>query len=183
MPMAVWIRRHPSAADIRRAEAALADYPINTHDDAPLVRNRIAQQRLRAERREVFGGDLSDCLSDQDLDRGLAILGHHAVPARLFFDLRTGEISAASFRRTITRALALVPWTIVPVHVMHHWVTGIAVRTTGGCLRMHLYDSAPTPAVQMMIAPILQSAKVELASYRSLGRQPLGCNECGIHTA
>jgi len=127
----------------------------------------------------VAGGDMHDCLSAAEIDRLVGpYLGGQYIHARMFYDARTATLdSDAAVTELGTRlARPTNTWSIMPVHVRHHWATAVVTNDTAT-----IFDSAPSPI----------TAKDFAKTFRRLGRpapviicharQPRGSNQCGLH--
>lgn len=126
------------------------------------------------------GGDIADCLAAGDLDGLLGpLLGDMACRARLFYDVRLGNVSPANAIKELFRRSAR-GWTFLPVHIRHHWTAGVVKREAGE-LTAVVFDSAPSPASEADILTVFRALIIRKVEVISPFKQARGSNECGLH--
>lgn len=130
---------------------------------------------------EISGGDIYHCLSASDIDSLVnPLLGQHVLPARFFYDVRTGRTSASLAERTIRSSVSTLRWLLAPVHVRHHWASAL-IYLNEGSIETAVYDSCPSPITRRDFRILFQRLHLGAPNIRCIIRQPAHSNECGLH--
>ena len=146
--------------------------------------------RQQSDRQGVAtGGDVNDCLTAQDIDEAVALFKDAnssvvVLPARAFFDVRTGAAVPGEWGKQILAAVTGGKRAVLPMHTRHHWLTAvISGDSDGHAVRAQVYDSAPSPMVQRDIVKVLprmfEGLLVDIA-FMKFPRQRPKSNECGL---
>ena len=129
----------------------------------------------------LHGGDVSDCLSDADLDSiVLPLLGKRALEARAIHGVLFDTTDATDLRRTILQRLQDCAFILAPVHTgRHHWTTAIFTCDEHG-LYATVYDSAPSLTTNKDLRKLEQRLRCTITTVVH-ARQHRDSNECGLH--
>ena len=129
----------------------------------------------------IEGGDVLGLVSSLDLDRILEpILGPRYLPAREFFDMRTGRNSATALALKLWRTLSAQKWLFLVLHARQHWLVAIIDRDQSGDMRAIVLDSAPSECVKRVTCKELPRVGVTHIEFRTPWRQRTGSYECGL---
>jgi hypothetical protein len=137
---------------------------------------------------QIKAGDITDCLSNDDIDRVLGpALGRRYVPAIAFYEFRTGARTQADFIESLDDAMERssadhdAQWIFMPVHLRHHWMAAIISRGRKCRTVINILDSAPSPITRHDLQRQIGRLSVPHAVYSPL-RQPWHSNQCGLFT-
>ena len=141
------------------------------------------------EQLRVAGGDICACLDDKDIDTLLAerkdgSFPRAVLPARWFYEFRTGQRTASRLRSDVSSRLREMGPELgriyMPVHIRHHWLL-VVVKVTGGNWILEVYDSAASVVTRVTLAPLLLELfpRAQITFCPS-PRQRRGSNECGL---
>ena len=119
----------------------------------------------------LVGGDWGGELSNDDIDATLTALALPSIPATFTINREAGLRHWKGARRT-EEIIG------IPVWVPRHWIGG---ASKGGDI--YFFDSAPKPENTPVLLGIADSLLPGGRAFRSKApRQPIGSNQCGIHT-
>lgn len=134
----------------------------------------------------ITGGDITDCLSNYDIDAALAtLLGPHYVDALILRGLRVDPTIRDQVVKTLEQQLlasAAHPrdrWLYAPLHVRHHWCGTIITARPN--YTMTVLDSAPSPITRCDIAALARRMQIKAIVHTPV-RQASHTNECGLFT-
>lgn len=131
----------------------------------------------------VLGGDLSDCINSSELDAWLSgLIAGHYVHARAFFEVRTSlsEQDALELGKQIMNQAAKMAWVLFPLHVRHHWTSGI-IFNDGKSYTINVYDSCPSPITARDMEKGCRRMGLPKPTIICHARQPPKSNQCGLH--
>lgn len=132
----------------------------------------------------IEGGNIYDCLSNHNIDRPIQLLlGKRAIPARYFYDVRTGEKPAKELTQLLSSLVAKLDWVLMPIHTRFHWATAIIRKGTRNpnSLAAYILDSAPSPITWKDFHRVLESLEITEISGIRYFRQKNRSNDCGLH--
>lgn len=168
-----------------------ADAPEHGRAAAPSRHDAAASEATvpaRASHAAPTGGDITDCLSNSDIDHALAaLLGPRYVNALLLHSLRVGNSPPQTIKRILGQTLlgsSDVPslqWVFAPLHVRHHWCGVVFHRTPDVRTVMSVFDSAPSPVTRRDIRALAARLGVPV-TITTPARQMPRSNECGLFT-
>lgn len=127
------------------------------------------------------GGDLSDCLSSDDIDDAMrALLGSHFISARATYDtLLAGapDHLVSDIHKLINNSVLARGFAVLPIHIQHHWVAALFCADQQGPI---LFDSAPSSVVRQELVKVFQVLRLHPANYVTAFQQRRRSNECGL---
>ena len=136
----------------------------------------------------LLGGNISDCLSDNDLDMilGAFLPATRRLYARMIHDIGHDHLDPDAAVVLIEQALrASAPdlaaqWVVTAMHVRHHWALALFARCPHtGQTEMVVYDSAPSPITRKDMLKIARKLDLPIRFVCPARQLPMS-NECGL---
>ena len=141
----------------------------------------------KADREKVQGGNIHGALSNHNIDNCIAQLIPSYIPSREIYDYRT-ELNptvqqelGASIRMKISQRLHKYGYVLLPVHVRYHWTAAIIVGQRISEATAIIYDSARSKVTKADIHTIFKKLGLPEPTIHSIGKQPRGTDQCGLH--